>query len=135
MRLAAEGAGDGEGVDIALHVRAFGRLAAPPGGDVWQLQRLAEQPVAERGQEAQERVGLHDAGARHVGDHSPARPDRFQQRRHAQARRAVQLHGIDEVGVHAPPDHVGPLQPGDGADVDDAVAHHEVVAFYQQEAR
>ena len=50
-------------------------------------------------------------------------------------RGAVQLQGIDEVGVDAPQDHVGPLQPGDGPHINLAVAGDQVVTLDQQEAQ
>ena len=63
-----------------------------------------------------------------------ARAHRLQQARHAQARGAVELQRIDEVGVDAAQDDVGALEARDGAHIDAAVAHDQVVALDQQEA-
>ena len=58
---------------VGADVVALGRLAAPPGGDVGQDQRLAEQRLGDARQEGEERAGLEDAGAERVdqGDASP----------------------------------------------------------------
>jgi len=91
--------------------------------------------LGQRGQEAHQGAGFDQPRTRHVGDHHPAGAHGLQHARHAQARGAVQLQRIDEVRVHAAPDHIGPLQTGDGAHIGLAVAHHQIIALDQQETQ
>ena len=48
--------------------------------------------------------------------------------------RGIEFERIEEIGVDPPQQHVEPLQPGDGADVDAVARDREVVALDQQEA-
>ena len=114
---------------------ALERLAAPPGGDIGQLQILAQQAPRQRGQETQQSARFDHTRARHVGHRHAAAADRLDQARHAQARGAVQLQRIDEVGVNPAPDDVGAFEAGDGAHVHAPVAGDQVLAFDQQEAK
>ena len=54
--------------------------------------------------------------------------------RHAKPRMGVEFERIGEIAVDAPPDHIGALQPGNGADMDFAVAHRQIAAFDQKQA-
>ena len=63
------------------------------------------------------------AGAKRVGEHHAAFAHGVDEARHAEARMRVEFERIGEIAVDAPPDHVGALQAGDGADMHLAVAH------------
>ena len=84
--------------------------------------------------EAHQRARLDEARARHVRHHGVAVAHRRNEARHAEARCAVQFERIDEIGIDAPPDHVGALQARDGAHMGEPVMHDEIVALDQQEA-
>ena len=49
-------------------------------------------------------------------------------------RAALEFERVGEIGIDAPPDHVGALEPGDGAHMGEAVARHEIGPLHQQEA-
>ena len=99
-----------------------------------QHQLLAEQPAAQIGQKTQQRAGLDHARARHVGDHHAVLAQHVDQARHTELRRGVELKRIKRVGIHPAQQHVEPLQPGHGADVDAIALDREIVALDQQEA-
>ena len=109
-------------------------LPAPPGGDIGQNQLFAEQAARQVGHETEQRRGFGHAGAERVGDRHIALADRLDQARHAEPRAAFQLQRIGEIGIDAPPDHVGALEAGDGADMGLPVARDEIGALDQQEA-
>ena len=98
------------------------------------LQLFAEQAAAERRQEAEQRARLQHAGARHVGDDDAALRSTSTRPGTPRCEEALSSSGSSEVGIDAAQEHVEPLQAGDGADVDAAVADGEVVALDQQEA-
>ncbi len=131
---AAIGALDRHPVEPRQHFLAGGFLAAPPGRDVRHLQILAEQAPRQTGQEAEQRARLQHARARHVGDDDAILPDDVDQAGHAKLRGSVKLQRIEKIGIDPAQQHVEPLQPGDGADVNAVAADREVVALDQQEA-
>ena len=77
---------------------------------------------------------FEDAGAERIGEHDAAFAQRVDEARHAEAGLGVELERIGEIAVDAAPDHVRPLQPGNGAHVDFAIAHRKVAAFDEQKA-
>ena len=131
---AAIGALDRHLVEPRQHFLARGFLAAPPGRDVRHLQIFAEQTPRQTRQEAEQRARLQHAGARHVGDHDAVLPDHVDQAGHAELRGGVEFERIEEIGIDPAQQHVEPLQPGDGADMDAVAADREVVALDQEEA-
>ena len=82
------------------------------------LQVLAEQPAGERLQEAEQRARLQHARARHVGDDDAVLTKDVDQSGDTEMRGGVELQRIERVGIDPAQQHVEPLQPGDGADVD-----------------
>ena len=97
-------------------------------------QILAEQPPAQARQETEQRPRLQYAGARHVGDDDAVLAQHVDQAGHAEMRRRIELQRIEEIGIDPAQQHVEPLQPGDGADMDAVAADGEIVALDQQEA-
>ncbi len=86
----------------------------------WASTDLRRSMAADARHEAQQGARLDEAGARHVGDDDRAGADRVEAGPGTpSARGAVQLQRIAPVGVDPPPQHVGALQSGDGAHVDD----------------
>ncbi len=110
-------------------------LAAPPGGDVRQAQRLAEQDLAEARQEGGEGGCLEQPGAWRIGDHDIAGNGRVDQPGHADRRMRIECQWIKIARIEAMPQRIHPLQPGDGADIDAIVEHREIGAFDHQEAK
>ncbi len=131
---AAIGALDRELVEPRQHLFAGGLLAAPPRRDVRHHQVFGEQTSTEIGQEAEQRPRLQHAGAWHVGDHDATLAQHLDEARHAEIGGRVELERIEHVGIDPPQQHVEPLQPGDGADVDAIAGDGEIIALDQEEA-
>ena len=110
------------------------RLAEPPGCDRRQLQRLAEQLLAERRQIAEQCARLEHAGAERVGEHHRAAARAIGEAGNAERRVGTQLERVAVVVVLAAQDRVHALQPFDGLQPDAAIAHREVAAFDEREA-
>ena len=85
---------DDQGVDVGEHVIKRCRIAAPPGVHRRQPQRFTEQPLAELGQEGQQRRILQDPRA-DVVDHAD-RPlaDAFEEAGHAESGTGAQLQRV-----------------------------------------
>ncbi len=130
----AEGAADGEIVHVGDDGGALVLLAAPPGRDIGQAQILAHQLAAEFRHEAHHRGGFEHARAERIGERHPALADGLDEAGDAKARLPVEFERIGEIAVDAPPDHIGALQPGDGAHMHLALAHGEIAALDQNEA-
>ena len=130
----AVGAFDGKIVEPVQHFLARGFLAAPPGRDVRHLEVLAQKALAQAWQEAEQRPRLQHAGTRHVGDHDAVLAQHVDQARHAEMRGGIKFQRIEKVGIDPAQQHIEPLQPGDGADMDAVAADGEIVALDQQEA-
>ena len=97
-------------------------------------QGLAEQPPAQARQEPEQRPRLQYAGARHVGDDDAVLAQHVDQAGHAEMRRRIEFQRIEEIGIDPAQQHVEPLQPRDGADMNAVAADGEIVALDQQEA-
>jgi hypothetical protein len=95
------------------------------------LQVLAEETAAQARQKAEQRPRLHHAGARHVGDHDAILPDDIDQAGHAELRGRIELERIEKIGIDPSQQHVEPLQPGDGADMNAVATDGEIVALHQ----
>ena len=132
--MAPKAGGDRHVLQAVEHVFALRLLAAPPGRDIGQEQIFAEQAPRQAGHEAHHRRRFGDAGAERVGHRDIALAERLDEARHAELRAAVELQRIGEIGIDAPPDHVGAFQSGDGAHMDLAVARRQIAALDQHEA-
>ena len=97
-------------------------------------QILAEQPPAQARQEPEQRPRFQYAGARHVGDDDAVLAQHVDQAGHAEMRGRIELQRIEKIGIDPAQQHVEPLQPRDGADIDAVAADGEIVALDQQEA-
>ncbi len=130
----AEGAADGEIVEVGDDGGALRLLAAPPGGDIRQAQILAQELAAELRHEAHHRRRFEHAGAKRIGERDAALADGLDEAGDAKPRMRVEFERIGEIAVDAPPDHVGALEAGDGAHMHLALAHGEIAALDQNEA-
>ena len=119
---------------VGADVGALGRLAAPPGGDVRQDQRLAEERAGDARHEGEQRAGLEHAGAEGVDEGDGALARGADEAGGAEPRGGVELERVGEGGVEAAPEHGDGAQAGDGADHDPAVLDRQVLAFEQGEA-
>ena len=128
-----EGAGNREVVESLDRFALLARLTAPPGRDVRQLERLAQQALGEHRQKTHQRAGFHHAGAERVADDDLSGPHRLDQPRYPDAGAAEKFERVGRIGIDAPPDDVGALEPGDGAHVDLPRAHGQIAAFDQEE--
>ena len=120
-------------VAVGAHVRPLGRLAAPPGGDVRQDQRLSEQRAGDARHEGEQRPDLEHAGAERIDDGDRSLAQRPDQPGRAEPRAGVELERVGEGGVEPAPEHGHRDQAGDGADHDPAVLDGEVLALEQHE--
>ena len=109
--------------------------AAPDGGDVGNLEILAQQRAADIGQIGVHRGGFDHAAAQRIGQHHAAGAHRFGQARHAQRAVAAKFQRIAEIGVDAAEDGGDPFQPGQGLEEHLAIAHRQVVALHQGQAQ
>ena len=119
---------------VGADVGALRGLAAPPGGDVGQDERLAEQRLGDAREEGEERAGLEDAGAERVDEGDGAGAGRADEAGGAEAGGGVELERVGEGGVEAAPEDGDRAEAGDGADHDAAVLDGEILAFEQAEA-
>ena len=110
-------------------------LAAPPTGQRWQRQFLAQQVAGDRRQKSQQGGRLEKAGTRRIGDEDVARADRLQQAGHAQVRVGPQLERVQEFVVQPLEDAVHRLQAVQRLEVQALVAHREIAAFHQGQAQ
>ena len=111
-------------------VPVFG-LAAPPGGQGGQRQRLAQQVLADGGQVAQQRARFQRGRAGRVGQQQMARTQRLHQARHAQVGVGAQLERVQPLVVQGFDQHIDGLQPLDGFEIQALLAHRQVVALNQ----
>ena len=116
-RRVGKGGADQQAVETLLDMRALARAPAPPGGDVGQLQRLAQQVHRQLWQEGGKGGLFEQPRARRVGDHDVALRIGVDQARHADLRMGVERQRIEQARVDPPPDGIDALQPADGADV------------------
>ncbi|GJE71932.1 hypothetical protein CHKEEEPN_3484 [Methylorubrum podarium] len=123
-----------QAVEIGERVGQTLGIAAPPRPGAGEPQLLAGEAPGDGRQVGPERGRFEHAGTRHVADHRPAPTQHLEDAGHAEARIRAQLHRVEVVGIDPPPHRVGALEPGDGAHVQEPVAHHEVVALDQEEA-
>ena len=135
MAMAVKRAPDRELFDARLDLAARALLPAPPGGDVGQFERLAEQMARERGEEGKQRARFDQSRSGHVRNHHAARAHRLHQPGDAQVRSAVQFQRIDVVRVDAPPEDVRALEPRDRPYIDLVVARDEIVPLHEQQAQ
>ena len=125
---------DDELVEVGQHVRQRGRVAAPPGVDRRQPQRLPEQPLAEPRQEGQQARVLEDPRAEGVHHAHRALPDALEQTRRAQPGAGPQLQRVGPGRVDAPQDDVDLFPLAQPAEPDAALPHRQVAALEQGEA-
>ena len=130
----AEGRRDEQGVERRLDMVARRILAAPPGGDAGQLQRLAGQQLGKLREEGGKGGRLEQARAGRIGDHDIARGHRVDQPGHADGRMAIERQRIEQPRIEPAPQRIDALQPGDGADIEPVVEHREIAALDQQPA-
>ena len=122
---------------VQLLDRVFERrlLAAPPGGERWHGQFLAQQASAQTGQKAEQGARFEQVRTERIGDQHIALTGRFDQTGYADRRFAIQLQRVAEVVVEPAQDHVHPTQAGQVLQPDTAVAHHQVGAFDQRKSQ
>src|SRR3954471_1089868 len=130
----AVGALDREILQPRQHLLARGFLAAPPGRDMRHDQGLTEQPPAQARQEPEQRSRLQYAGARHVGDDDAVLAQHIDQTGHAEMRGRIEFERIEKIRIDAAQQHVEPLQPRDGADMNAVAADGEIVTLDQEKA-
>ena len=117
---------------MGQHVAAVARLAAPPGLDRLQPQRLAEEVTGDRREETQQGGVLQQAAAQRVGHRHAAPTHAVEQPGHAELRLGPQLERVAPVVVDPAQDHVDRLRRGQRALPDTAAAHGQVVALDQR---
>ena len=116
------------------HIFQRRRLAAPPGRHRRHRQRLAEQPFAQRRQEAEQGAGFEHARTERIGHQHPAGADRAEQPRDAQRRVGAQFERIAEIVVEPAQDRMHPAQAAQGLQIDRVVAHGQVLPLDQRKA-
>jgi hypothetical protein len=103
-------------------------LATGPGRT---RQTLAQQTLAQRGQEGGKAWRLRETGAGVVGDMDRAGALRIQQSRHTDLAR-IEFQRIDQPPRDTTQQHIHPLQPAQGLDEHHPAAHREIAAFHQR---
>jgi hypothetical protein len=73
---------------------------------------------------------LKQAHSQRVGDGDVARPQRFQQTRHAKNRVVAQFQRVAKIIVHAAEDHVDLLQAAESLEIHPVIAHRQVLALH-----
>ena len=119
---------------VRQHVLQIFGFAAYPGGHVLQNRLLAEIKADHVGH-----IGINRFVVGHPRAHGVAKGDiarcvGFHQARAAQRGASAKDTWIEIVVVHAPVDHVHPLQAARGAHVDEAILDAQVLAFHQFDA-
>ena len=110
-------------------------FTAPPGGNGRRLQRLAEEPLADRREEREQRRRLDDAHAERVDDHHVPRAPRLHEAGHSQLRVRPELERIAIVVVEPAKNGVNRPEAGDRLQVDATVAHGQVAPLDQRRTR
>ena len=110
-------------------------LAAPPRRHRRQLERFAQHPLRDAGQEAQQRSRFDNAGTQGIGHDDPARAHGAQQARHAQCRIGAQFDRIAIVIVEPAQDRVHAPQARQRLQIDGIATHGQVVALDQRQAQ
>ena len=113
----------------------FLRLPAPPGGHAGQLQFLAQQMPAQPRQEREQGRAFHQSRAKRIRHRDLPGPSRLDQSRHAKERIAAQLDRIAERVIHAAEDHIHRLQSLQRLEENPPVAHGQIAALHQREAK
>ncbi len=129
-----EGGADEHAIEVFGDARTLGRLAAPPGRDIGQMQALAQQPRRELRQEGAERRRLQHARARRVRQHDIARGIGVDEPGDADLRMRIERQRIEHARIDPAPQRVDALEARDGADVELVFQRGEVGALDQQQA-
>ncbi len=130
-----EGRTHGQFIEMLAHVGEFTPLAAPPRGDRRQLNFLAEQVPAKTGHEGQEGGAFDHATAQRVDDGDASGSRGFDETRHTEEGIAAEFKRIAKCVGDPAQNDIHPPQALQRLHENLAIAHGEVVAFHESEAK
>ena len=110
-------------------------LAAPPGGQGWQRQRLPQQMLRERRQKTHQRGRLQKAGSWRVGHQHVARADHLHQASYAQRGVGAKLQRVQIFIINPLQQHMHRFQPFERLQVQMLAAHDQVGTLHQAQAQ